>query len=310
MNSNICHFCGHETNGQYCPVCKARVAPPAPVFEVDESVKSARAGSRVGLWLVACVAIVVLVGVAFMLKSRAAVSNDSTTFAELIRNSRQFKTPVTLKASRKQLPSNGANVAFGGRDAVAGSASPAVYVLEAQGLIAITTNTSERSFGPTLADGRPSPAFVTKSSYLDIQLTERGRQEAANWEAIEEPYFSPMNGSDAQSVAWWRIPVGGHEFVRLGNVGAIRKEVGKETVDVEFFWRWQPNEIGAAFDTSGAAFSALPEKARQSAASIRMNSREESQGIARMERYAGDWKLTGLDFAPNKNNFFNSFNPY
>jgi hypothetical protein len=157
--------------------------------------------------------------------------------------------------------------------------------------------------------GKEFQGFVSKRSYLDIQLTERGRQEAAQWEAIEEPYYS-AGGSSTQPVAWWRIPVGGHEFIRLGKVGTAKKQIGKETLDVEFFWRWQPNEIGAAFDTTGTAFGALPEKARQSAARIRMSSREEHQGVARMERYAGDWKLVTLEFTPNKNNLSNSFNPY
>ncbi|MBC7932211.1 MAG: hypothetical protein H7Z38_16760 [Rubrivivax sp.] len=311
MDSKTCHFCGHEVSGLYCPVCKARVAPPAPAFEMEESAKRAPAGSRAGLWLVAGVALVALVGVAFLLKSRAGAANGTTAFAELIRNSQQFKTPVTLKASRQQLPRAGGNFALATRDVPAGVASPAVYVLEAQGLIAITTNTSESRIGgdTSLASGKVFQGFVTKSGYLDIQLTERGRQEAAGWEAIEEPYHSAGVGG-AQPVAWWRIPVGSHEVVRLGKAGTVKKEIGKETLDVEFFWRWQPNEIGAAFDTTGAAFAALPEKARQSAASIRMSSREEHRGVAHMERYAGDWKLVTVDFTPDKHNLFNSFNPY
>jgi hypothetical protein len=124
MNSKTCHFCGQEVSGAYCSVCKARVAPPAPVFGVEESAKRKRTGSRVGLWLVAGVALVALVGVAFLLKSRAAATNDSAAFTELIRNSEQFKTPVTLKASRKQLPSG--NYAIMGGDTPAGVASPAV----------------------------------------------------------------------------------------------------------------------------------------------------------------------------------------
>lgn len=312
MSSKTCHFCGHEVSGLYCPVCKARVAPPAPAFGVEESAKKARTGSRAVLLLVAGIALVVVVGLAIMLKSHFALSNASSAsaFTELIRSSQQFKTPVTLKASRKQLPGAGGNFAVMGRDTPAGVASPAVYVLEAQGLIAITTNTSESSTGGmSLGSGKVFQGWVAKSSYLDIQLTQRGRQEAANWEAIEEPYDSP-NGGRAQSVAWWRIPVGGHEFVRMGKVGSVRKDIGKETLDVEFFWRWQPNEIGAAFDTAGSTFAALPEKARQSAASIRMSSREEHQGVAHMERYAGDWKLIGVDFTPKNNSFFTSFKPY
>lgn len=35
MQSKACHFCGHEVSEQYCPICRARIAPVAPEIVYD-----------------------------------------------------------------------------------------------------------------------------------------------------------------------------------------------------------------------------------------------------------------------------------
>jgi hypothetical protein len=69
-----------------------------------------------------------------------------------------------------------------------------------------------------------------------------------------------------------------------------RGEGGRETRYVHFKWRWQPNEVGAAFDRSNPASGRLPKEARRSPLAARDSARE-YDGIARFDRAGDGWEL-------------------
>jgi hypothetical protein len=285
-----CGFCGTETAAAYCPRCKARVAPAPTRFSYGDRLDGGASGRRAWRWLVVFVLLAAAGGALYSLRYQIWYGPDAT-YALAIRDSAQFKAPLSLTVKKSVSAPD-----FGGGQLVglAGSALPSsepVYVLEARGLVQFgAVSNEERVVGtvnsvpmPTSLGAQAAPVQVEmKQSYgsATAALTPQGRKEAAAW--------TDTGGA-------WLVPIGTREVYRIDRVGGVKLGGGAETREVEFSWRWTPNGVGAAFDTNGPAFASLPERARTAAEALRWSSANAYRAVARLERIAGgQWRVAEI----------------
>ena len=280
-----------ETAAAYCPRCKARVAPAPTRFSYGDRLDGGAASGRRALrWLVVFALLAAAGGALYFLRYQIWYGPNAV-YALAIRDSAQFKAPLSLTAKKSVSAPN-----FGGGQLVglAGSALPSsepVYVLEARGLVQFgAVSTEERVVGtvnsvsmPTSLGAQAAPAQIEmKQSYgsATAALTPKGRQEAATW----------ADAGDS-----WLVPIGAREVYRIEKVGDVKLVGGAETREVEFSWRWTPNGVGEAFDTNGSAFASLPERARTAAEVLRWSSANAYRAVARLERIAGgQWRVAEI----------------
>ena len=129
-----------------------------------------------------------------------------------------------------------------------------------------------------------------KDEYVNILLTEKGREESVNWTTTEEPYPRA-----SEKALWWHVPIGSREITRIEAV----TETVPNMVDVAVHWRWHPNEIGEGFDCGGSVVRALSIEARDAAQELGWNSQTEYVANARLRRVGGEWTVEYIHF-PNE----------
>ena len=92
------------------------------------------------------------------------------------------------------------------------------------------------------------------------------------------------------------VPIAEKEFIE---VTGITKQ-NDNTIQVDYKWRWKPNEIGRSLDSSSAEFKALPEKTKSDllAPPALYTSRDrttswtvEQQAKAKVQKYDDGWRV-------------------
>lgn len=112
-------------------------------------------------------------------------------------------------------------------------------------------------------------------------VTDKGRKM---WEDLKLPVNETAG------------PIAEKEFIE---VTGITKQ-SDNTMQVDYKWRWKPNEIGRSLDSSSAEFKALPEKIKSDllAPAALYTSRDrtvswtgEQQAKAKFQKYDDGWRL-------------------
>lgn len=92
------------------------------------------------------------------------------------------------------------------------------------------------------------------------------------------------------------VPIAEKEFIE---VTGITKQ-NDNTVQVDYKWRWKPNEIGRSLDSSSAEFKSLPEKIKSdllappslyTSRDRRISWTGEQQAKAKFQKYDDGWRL-------------------
>lgn len=279
-----------ETTAAYCPRCKARVAPAPTRFSYGDRLDGGATLGRGGLrWLVVFVLLAAAGGALYLYRYQIWYGPDAA-YALAIRDSAQFKAPLSLTVKKSvSAPSIGGQLV-----GLAGSGLPSfepVYVLEARGLVQFgAVSTEERVVGTVNSVSMPtSPGATAAKTQIEMKqnysgttaaLTPQGRKEAAAW---------------TDTGAAWLVPIGAREVYRVEKVGEAKLVGGVETREVEFSWRWKPNNVGEAFDAGGSVFASLPERARTAVEVLRWSSANAYRAVARLERHAGgQWRVAEI----------------
>lgn len=291
MKGIKCHGCDlvNFSGAENCKRCGTPLAAASWHFGAGgrECAPAARRmGSSASKLFLAFVAFGLLVG-ALLAARQVRRAQAESPFAEMIRGSRQFAEPMTVKVNQEALPE--------GAEMWGRYAAPEAYVLARLGLMEVKDRhytvevqdpygwRNDRLYVMGLID-RPRPIVVKKRT-VDMALTEAGRAAAAGWSAVVEE-------RSGRGIVWWRVPVGRRELVSIASADPAPRDPGDpEALFVHFKWRWRPNEVGAAFDRSGPGRHLLPDEARDSALA-RRDSAAVYDGIGSFTRGAdGGWKL-------------------
>ena len=298
MNSLKCTRCGlvYLTHVGSCPRCGTshegvsyEAAPPG---EKNHGSLGALAALVVALLLVAG-------GVFYYLRPA-----KTPAYAGAIRASEQFKMLPTVRVNRNALAEPNGSPFSNGMLGTRLGVTPAACVLEARGLLAFETSTTEvrskfetpTSTELTTPNGAKYYTFgkqerellLGKQQHLAIRVTPVGEKEAAGWVETEEQY----NGREQK---FWRVPIGEAEFVGVQQVLEEPGEGGKDKLTVMFSWRLRPNWLGQAFDAASDVMQQLPSKARGAANGFGFDSRGEQTSTAQLERVGGVWRVKEID---------------
>jgi hypothetical protein len=295
-SASACKRCGADL-----PRSASAADGPAPDPWGADRVAAAGRPKGVGLLVLAGFGTVVAAAAAVILFVRLTAPPP---YARLIRDSEQFRAPVTIKVNQEPFAED--------RQWLGRPAVPEAYVLESLGLLDIDTRvktTVERGTRPYVPDNDiirglaapPEPVYKTEVT-VNISLTEAGREAAAGWESVEE-------GERPFKTSWWRVPVGVREFVSVESVKPWDAYAdGREARLVQFRWRWRPNELGSAFDRHSPKGRSLPTEARDSALA-KWGSADERIGLAAFERDGEGWKLAEVFFSVYYDQTFNQYVP-
>lgn len=229
-------------------------------------------------------------------KFRAALFErfgGSLKYVDAIKQSPEFKSPVWVRANQQEITVKHAISGYGEvpRYLNSGIIVREVEVLQSLGLLDVAQYET--------TEAGPSRWLFSQDTYhakhYRINLTSLGAQEAASWETVHEPFLDGPS-STREPVAWWHVPIGDREFGAVTKVGEIHNEGQGDTVDVEFSYKWRPNNIGLAFDKATAA-DAIPTSARKAAELLTWDSRKPYLAVAHMERIGNQWKVAGVTFS-------------
>ena len=323
MHSVRCPRCGFLSfaDAEICKRCRAPLAPgedsaPAdgfaheeasagtmytPTYDYTDALETDATGrfSRKRVVLIAS-ALACVVFVALVVKGVVPVPFGSPDYAKVIRESKQFREPLTIRVNRRPFTPDGpaaigTNFPGGAPKSAQGVATGAAYVLEGLGLLRIGTSTYESKPFSTELDGREvTLGKPLKFDYVSsISFTDKGAAESSDWAEIEEPQTPALGG---EKIPWWRVPLGGREFVKVVSTRSASWEDGGDGVEVVFAWRWKPNRVGEAFRKDSAVQQTLTGKARHIAEALGAQAHAEFDATARLVRDGAGWKVTKIDF--------------
>lgn len=284
---NVCTFCGTEFEGYFCSLCRKPVQaarPPAPEVE-RPSVSSLLAPTRAKLGVAG--AVVFVVAAAFLLVLWGYGKTETGTLqAELIEQSFDFRTPVTVSFSER-----GEEVA------------PGVEVLRELGLVeyrrgmltlrSISSNVavwtedlSPRARGDRVPSARPV-------QFAEVTLTTVGAKESEGWATFQSANSDVSPWGEARG---WRVPLGAREFLEVKGMQPLG-EGRTDLMSVDFTWRWRPNGLGRHFDVSGEEFTRLSAPGQLSAMTRHFNdSTKTYTGRAVLNLAGGRWSAGNITF--------------
>ncbi len=135
---------------------------------------------------------------------------------------------------------------------------------------------------------KPDPVTVATNNWYfseHYSITEKGRKM---WQGVNLPVNEAA------------VPIAGKQLVEV--TGITRQN---ENFQVEFTWKWSPNEVGKSLDSSTEEFTKLPEKIKQDLiAPGGLKSRNQTlswqdgnrQGKATIRAYDDGLRLTEISF--------------
>jgi len=215
--------------------------------------------------------------------------DPTPVYLEAINRSGKFETPVTLRVNQKPIPimSISTSGAFGKTTRTV-LVMKTAKVLEALGFLTVrkTTSSSTTDLGDNFG------AIETTAEHIEISLTEKGQEESANWQTMEERY----PGAEEQTTWWWNVPIGSREITKIE---ATNETMLPSMVEVAIHWRWHPNKLGEGFDCSGSIVGSLPKDLQDFARSLDWNTQREYTALARLRRVGDVWQVEWID-SPNE----------
>ncbi len=296
-DANLCRRCGQTLD--------------STSVNATNSIPHKRSTALVVKGVLAFLLLVGLVVGFFVVRAKLTKYFDPTKeYLAAITNATEFKGPITIRVNRKELMA-AQNPTFHYLEKKAGRMVKSAEVLEAAGYLTTsidTTHLTEKTGTMTVVTvdqyggargARTGDTYAqVESSRLNIMLTDKGQQESVNWKETEETYDSgwTWQGPSSQTVPTWRIPIGEREMVAIDSVEKLPWSAESETVRIKFRWRWRPNHLGEYFDAMSAAFNALPDSAKEAAASLGLKSQTEYHGEATMQKQGGIWEIGELKF--------------
>lgn len=304
MNSVRCPDCGFMTfaTATECKSCNAQLHADDSQSRQSSRLAARNSGSSESngshsrtVGLVFLLMVCVIVAAAF--KFRGALFErfgGSLKYVDAIKQSPEFKSPVWVRANQQEIPVRREISGYGQipRYLNAGLIVREVEVLQSLGLLDVAQYET--------TEAGPSRWLFSQETYhakhYRINLTSLGEQEAGSWETVHEPFLDGSNLPFNQPIAWWHVPIGDREFGAVTKVGEVHNEGQGDTVDVEFSYKWRPNNIGLAFDRATAA-DAIPTSARQAAELLSWDSRKTYLAVAHMEKIGNQWKVAGVTFS-------------
>jgi hypothetical protein len=236
----------------------------------------------------------------FDLGARRSLANRNAAFESAIRNSTEFKVPVTTEVGR---------YTFYNRDSsrLDQEATPGAYTLDRLGLLHIHTGLYS-DISPTVnSQGKqiinPETGLVPfQYSHIDLELTQSGQAQSATWQEYEVKNDGKVG---------WKVPIGERELLQV--VQVMPQPGGQPLADaamVSFTWKWKPNEVGQAFDKRVASYVA-PDKPKNFPRSSFELYVDDSQalywGTADIHKVNGVWEASrviwvgtqGVKISPN-----------
>ncbi|MGC2237999.1 MAG: hypothetical protein WA584_17700 [Pyrinomonadaceae bacterium] len=220
-----------------------------------------------------------------------------STAAKLITESSNFKSPFQLEYTQGDIKYNEGLLTVISDDETKEQAiqrrikkymelTPQVAVLYYYGLV--DPQVTPREEKP------PARVYYSNPSFWHFNEKYIGTQKANKyWQEIG---FQPTDAA---------FPIAQRD--RSVEITGITNQ-GENQTTVEFKWKWKPNEIGKAFDSSTSEFKSLPVELQQfltgekipegemRASDWRIDWKSEKQGRALFQKYADGWRLVNINY--------------
>lgn len=268
MNSVRCSDCGlvNWSGAKSCARCGAvLISERAPQLTNERSSGLHWRKLLLVLFVVAIAAIPVWVW------QKTATRNRE--LAAAIQNSTLFAKPVTLEAS------TGANFAD--------IPNPEAYTLRDAGLL--TFHYEPVSEPEPLSSAEPNPLFfrTMRRTALErirdqpvLRLIPKDMGATRDWQAFEDREHHRHG---------WTVPVGTRELIELTSI-----EEADTDAQVQFTWKWKPNEVGQHFDISEQVPQSAPRWKRKSNPKLR--SEFPFKGTAELIRTGNGWEVKTIQW--------------
>ena len=238
------------------------------------------------------------------------ITNDEA--GAIIKESVAFKRPKLVRLPRQITFQRGYYSAYGADKPLSinqlAQVDPVVAILKLQRMISV----EESIFGA--GGGVPHLFLITPSGIEASALLPDAEDDARDQQAIEdrrvERYVTRRTYamSEIKRDRGWRLALGEREFVEIDEVhnwkdANIQLPVNELAVD--FSWRWQPNELGDAFDARSTTFESIPDSVQEAARSlgVRINTSERMHSRAFLRRGSdGQWTLRVIEWSFGRGN--------
>lgn len=230
----------------------------------------------------------------------------------IIRESTAFKRPKLVRLPRQITFQRGYYSSYGADKPLSISqlayVDPVVAILKLQRMISV----EESIFGA--GGGVPHLFLITPNGIEPNALLPDVEDDARDPQAIEdrrvERYVTRGTYlmSQIKRDRGWRLALGEREFVEVDQIhnwkdANIQLPVNELAID--FSWRWQPNELGDAFDARSTTFESMPDSVQEAARSfgVRMNTSERMHSRAFLRRGSdGKWTLRVIEWSFGRGN--------
>lgn len=266
MNNIRCSDCGlvNWSSEESCKRCSAALISGRALQLTNE--KSSGSPLKKLLLIIFVVAIVVI---PFWVWQKRAARNRE--MAAAIRSSTLFAKPVTVEAS-----------STGGFFDIL---NPEAIVLRGAGLLTIDNEPVSKpaSAQPSLAEPNsvliPMMRQTNQSRILNrptLRLIPIDIAATRDWQTFEDREHHRSG---------WTVPVGTRELIELMSI----EEAGTDTVQIQFTWKWKPNEVGRHFDINETVRQSDPHRRRKS--NPRLSSEFPFKGTAELSRTGNGWEV-------------------
>ena len=281
----------------------------APLISPSPSRRLPRSTVRGGRRRAALVAIAVC---AALVDCRLSKPISEEQAAQLIRESKAFARPKYLRIPRQLTFTRSWYSRYGVEPLFTISelarVDAVLAVLKLQRMIRV----DESIFGPGHGAMHllvVTPTDIEGAALLSDEdpgtpLDEQEREDRRN----ERPYgYGLLRRDDLKRYPGWRIAVGTREFVQVDEIHNWKDanvELPVNELAIDFSWRWQPNELGDAFDSRSSTFESLPDTVQEAArtAGVRMNTSDLMHSRAFLHREGAEWKLRVIEWSFGRGN--------
>ena len=232
--------------------------------------------------------------------------------ATIIRESDAFKRPKYVRLPRQITFQSGYATYYGNEKPLSvnqlAEVDPVVAILKLQRMIRV----EESIYGA----GRGVPhLFVVTPTDLDpawllpdVEADRRDPQSIEDYRAERSYERRTYRMSEIKRDRAWKLAVGNREFVEIDlihNWKDANIEIPVNELAVDFSWRWQPNELGDAFDSRSSTFESMPDSVQAAARinGVRMNTSDRMHGRAFLQRgKEGKWTLRVIEWSFGRGN--------
>jgi hypothetical protein len=211
--------------------------------------------------------VVAIVAIPLWVWQKRAARNRE--LAAAIQSSTLFAKPVTVEAS-----STGSVVDI---------PNPEAYTLRDAGLLTFHHEPVSEPKPRSSAEPNPLLFRTMRRTSLDrilnqpaLRLIPKDLTATRDWQAFEDREHHRHG---------WTVPVGTRELIELTSI----EEADTATAQVQFTWKWKPNEVGRHFDISEQVPQSAPRWKRKS--NPRLSSELPYQGAAELSRTGNRWEV-------------------